>query len=536
MNTKRLILVAAVLTIIGAGFPLIVSAATVTVDPSKQGIAIDGFGGFGSMTPWWNNGPYYNDQFLSLLIDSLGLTLLRTELYPSDPNDAKNDQTNLYTRQIPYLKAIMQKAQASSEPLKVFASIWSPPARFKTGNNTTGGSMIVDSISAYGKYLVDYVRRFRQDAGYDLYALSPQNEPQLCTGYNSMCPTPAVMGRIVVGVAAQFKQANLPCWIHYCDGIPWGSMDWQGSVVEVVDSNRTADSIGDIMSMHYSGGTVAETAGDYGCLWNLAQGQTGCAGWQNHRHLNIGRKSRMWNSEFGGQFDSWNETTVDELGGQPGGAFTFATNLFMCLQYNFNAVVYWQISEPSSGGSGDHYVLFHSSKGVSTPGPLFRVAQTVYRHLRPGAVKIGCTVGAADSANVWAVAYKHPTRNTLTIVLLNRSNAQQAVTLAGPGLPQSMDIYQTSPTQNHAKVGTVGPSGTVQLPVKSITTLYGVSATSIVRPDAVTAAARPAVHAISIRRWMVDGRDIKGAGPSRSGIIVEIRAGQNAAPRTYVID
>jgi hypothetical protein len=99
-----------------------------------------------------------------------------------------------------------------------------------------------------------------------------------------------------------------------------------------------------------------------------------------------------------------------------------------------------------------------------------------------------------------------------------------------------MDIYQTSPTQNHAKVGTVGPSGTVQLPVKSITTLFGVSATLIVRPDAVTAADRPAVHAISIRRWTIDGREIKGAGPSRPGIIVEIRAGQNAAPRTYVID
>jgi O-glycosyl hydrolase len=440
------------------------------------------------VTPWWKNGLFYNDQFLNLLIDSLGLALLRTELYPQP------DQTGMYTKQIPYLRAIKAKAQASGEPLTVFASIRSPPSRMKTGGSTTSGNMIADSIDSYGRYCVDYVRRFNTDMGYDLYALSPQNEPQLCTGYNSMCPSPELMGRIVVGVANQFKQANLPCWIHYADGIPWGAMDWQGVVVQAVDSNRIADSIADIMSMHYSEGgpvsatTVSKNDEYFGCLWNFAQGGIGCQGWQHHRSMNIGKKSRMWNTEFGGQFDSWTETYGAEGGSQAGGAWTFATNLFMCLKYNFNAVVYWQLSEPGGANppaANDHYVLFHTpangASSVSVPGPLFRVAQTVYRHVRPGAMKVECT--SSDSANVWAVAYRQATQNTVTIVLLNRSSSQQTVTLAGNGLPASMDIYQTSPSQNHVKVGTVGPTGTVTLPVKSITTLCNIPTVSV-RPVA----------------------------------------------------
>jgi O-glycosyl hydrolase len=206
------------------------SAATITVNTSVRTVTvlgvnsvtqtIDGFGVFGSMHPWWDgNIAYYNDAFLSLYIDSLGLTLLRTELYPQP------DQTTLYTQQIPYLRAIMAKANASHEPLKVFASIWSPPGNMKTSGSATGGRLLADSINAYGVYVANYVKRFNTDMGYNLYAVSPQNEPALCTAYNSACYSPDSFAPVVISVAHQIKNQNIPVWIHYSDNIPWGYSD-----------------------------------------------------------------------------------------------------------------------------------------------------------------------------------------------------------------------------------------------------------------------------------------------------------------------
>lgn len=114
--------------------------ATVTVTPAQQYQTFEGVGGFGGMHPWWTNGPFYNPSWVRLLIDTLGLTIIRTELYP------RPDQNDMFIKQIPYLRALKAHADSMGEPLKFIGSVWTPPASMKDNNNTTGGSLTLSKI------------------------------------------------------------------------------------------------------------------------------------------------------------------------------------------------------------------------------------------------------------------------------------------------------------------------------------------------------------------------------------------------------
>jgi len=465
------------------------NAAQVTINPATTYQTIDGLGGFGGMQPWWNSPPYYNQLFLNVLIDSLGLTILRTELYPKGPacgSGSGENQVSMWTRQAPYLKALRQKAEASGEPLKFMGSVWSPPGGWKSDGSCVGGYLLPAHHNDYAQYLMDYASEFQDSVGAALYVISPQNEPGFCFGYNSSCQLPADFSPQVIAIANYWATHQFTIPLSYADIVWWP--DWLGQCVSWVCQNRVADSVCSILSIHYSGGPddIAGTReGDSLC------GQM-AAGYTDYRTVNRGKKSRLWNTEFGGQFSSWNESQVDEGGNTPGAAWTFARNLYLCLYFNFNAVVYWQLCEPPhSNANGDHYSLFYSnpSAGTLQLGPLFRVAQQFYRFIRPGMVRVGAS---SNDAEVWTVAFTNASSGAFTVVALNTGAAQKTLTLAGTGLPSTLNVRQTSPSQNFADLGTVASNGSVTLPSRSVTTLYALGTTPVIpQPRATAAPAAP---------------------------------------------
>jgi hypothetical protein len=239
------------------------------------------------------------------------------------------------------------------------------------------------------------------------------------------------------------------------------------------------------MSMHYTEPAEVDLGSDpndpnrNAFYWlNLqSRGADTGASWQNSRHYNKGKKSRMWNTEWGGYFNAWNDNLTDETGKTPGGAWTCARSFFFTLESGFNAICYWQGCDLSSSGtpytnpgSVEHYGMMYYFNNKPNPGPIFYILKCFYRYIRPGAVRVQCL--SSDSTNVNALAFVHDSMQTVTVELINYAATQQSATINGPGLPSMMDVYQTSPTQNCVKIGIVAPGGTVVLPPQSITTLY----------------------------------------------------------------
>jgi O-glycosyl hydrolase len=124
MGSPRLLFAAVTLLLFVSASPG--NAATVTIDMDSTGQTIDGFGGFGAMRPWFGgSSTFWTDSWLNTIIDDIGMTMFRTEFSPLP------DQRHNWNKQPPYWRALKAKADTSGEPLRVIATVWTPPKQFK---------------------------------------------------------------------------------------------------------------------------------------------------------------------------------------------------------------------------------------------------------------------------------------------------------------------------------------------------------------------------------------------------------------------
>lgn len=70
---------------------------------------------------------------------------------------------------------------------RFLASVWTPPAYSKTPQNVNGGSIdnSATSFTNYAAFLSDYVKTYDLTYNIQWYAISPQNEPEVQSSYES---------------------------------------------------------------------------------------------------------------------------------------------------------------------------------------------------------------------------------------------------------------------------------------------------------------------------------------------------------------
>jgi glucuronoarabinoxylan endo-1,4-beta-xylanase len=178
-------------------------AAQITVEQGTEYQTIDGFGGFGPMKVWWDSPPYYNATWINRIVDTLGLTMLRTTVSASFEFTNDNSDPNVFSRatcnisghvsgeaegplgdHFPYYRAMKAALEARGEQLKLIASIWTPPAWMKTNNDIrNGGNLRTNMYDEFAERCVEYVKVIKDSTGIDLYGLSLQNEPAFVESY-----------------------------------------------------------------------------------------------------------------------------------------------------------------------------------------------------------------------------------------------------------------------------------------------------------------------------------------------------------------
>lgn len=454
------------------------SAATVQLDLGTTYQTIEGFGGFGGMKPFWSGGPFYNDAFLELVVDEIGMTMIRTEFYP------RPEQESNFTRQVNYLKAIKQYAGSKGEDLKFIATVWTPPKRFKTNNSTKGGSLISSKAGHYADYLVDYVKFFKQQVGTDLYALSPANEPQAEHFFNSCKYTPGELAQVIVPLCSKLKQAGLPTWVFFSDDLK-GQYQYNRAVLgEMGKRDPNAVKTANIFAHHY---------GDESYLYYGGYGQAA-----------VKYDARAWNTEFGNGPDSWDH------------AWTNAQAMYQMLNVHYSAIVFWLIGPHTNGSQSTESVCYDLKMG-----PKAYQAKAFFRYIRPGAVRVEAT---SDNDNILSLAFVHKDDKTLTVVMLNTSSSTQSVTVADDGgLPREWDVFLTGNGNNCVKKGTVAPGGSVSIPGKTIATLYNASDpldVSVGRQVVRRAVAR--AHPSTMAVFRPDGRMVRVPGRGAANMLLQV--------------
>jgi len=102
----------------------------VIVNHAQQYQTIEGFGGFGAKEVWWSSGPFYNTAWLDLVIDDLGLTILRDRIPAtfelsndnSDPASLDLSKFN-FTNRAGHHAAMVDRLRASSVGVALMSSV-----------------------------------------------------------------------------------------------------------------------------------------------------------------------------------------------------------------------------------------------------------------------------------------------------------------------------------------------------------------------------------------------------------------------------
>lgn len=427
---------------------------TVTIDPGVPHQTIDGFGGHNAANA------------VSKCANDLGLTMHRNTLNPDGTPE-------------PGWSTL--KALKNAGVKKFITSIWSPPAGMKTNNKTAGGGHLkASSRGAYADYLIKYIKDFKRNVGIDLYAISPQNEPDFSQYYHSCVYTAVEMRDFMKVLSPKLEAAGLNTKVFIPEDMAKAYARVRGYWEATHQDPVAAKSVQRLAVHGYAGdGITADSPGasNWRALFNLAD--------------KYGKG--LWMTETSG-YEGWE------------GAFKLAVDMFGALKHgNLAGWVWWRLIRTANWQDRNKCLL----TGANSPTPKYFTSKNYFRYIRPGAVHVETT---CPDTTVAAIAFVHGEQKTLTVILLNTSNTSKSVSLSGPGIPGQLKLYRSTSGENCADKGSVS-SGSINLPRQSVNTLVATNYTTPVVAVSPRRAARRIVPAAGCRYatlYSIDGRLLKG--------------------------
>ena len=417
--------------------------------PSKAAVVVDGstkyqtMRGFGAASAW--NSGVLNSIAAALFADDsaapvastashinghIGLSMLRTRIDPtgSFANEA----------------GAMTLAKGQNPNMIIWSTEWSPPAAYKNNNNVNGPganntfNSTAANSTAYANYLVNYIKTIQSTYGVTLYAVSPQNEPDWNTSYESCLWTGAqfqdfVKTYLAPAIAAAGLSTKIMITESFADNL---------SLAAPAMNDPVAAPLVSIIGGHlYGGGPFALSSGGFSHLTN----------------------QENWQTEISDVSATPNDTSMVS-------GLQEATWIHNCVvNASMNAFHHWWIvTESTTGGVADNSGLCDNK---SNPTKKFYVLGNFSKFIRPGFQRIA--IPAAPAANITCSAYASASR--LVIVAINKgtSSSSQTFTLGGGLNAASVVPWVTDPSNNlvqQAAVAVSGGSFTFNLPAQGVVT------------------------------------------------------------------
>ncbi len=451
-----------------------VDAATVSIDHAVSYQTILGFGGTGI------NGSVDD------LVNDMGLSVHRAVIEPEGGA----------------FPAFSVLAQLRQRGVSTFIAVpWSPPASMKDNNSTiNGGHLLPQYYAAFGNHLGKYVTDFKRDVGIDLYALSPQNEPRFPEPYNSCEYTKETYRDMLKVVGQTLRTGGIQTPVFLAEDMLTAFTVTPMIQWSVADP-QARQYIGAVSVHGYSDGVNPISTSDAAQAWG---GTRGIASYGAAQGLPV------WQTEMSGFHDSWyGGTTSGWQSGTKPGAWQLAQAVYTALKYGkVELFCYWVLSSYNSWDEG-YSLIWNGNKTRE-----YYVMKQFARYVRPGAVQMEVT---SDDEYVHVLAYRHPTEQTLAVVILNTSTSTKSISLNGTDIPTQLHGCRSTPSDNCVDVGMVN-RGSISLAGESILSLVasGYSPPVVAVKPSLRRAATPRPAVTGEVRVTLEGRLVPAAMSMRS--------------------
>ena len=407
----------------------------VTINPAQTHQTIEGFGS--CIIDFADSPAFYADSAMyDRIVDDLGMSMLRMSIPQEleavndddDPNHFawKNFNMHFMERRMRFAQALKRRGVT-----RFIAATWSPPEFMKTHRATVqGGHLRADMYAEYAENMAAFIIAAKQNYGIDIGSISIQNELLFIEPYKSCIYNPQQVREAVRVLMQKFKREGITTQIHLPEDMLFADR-MLNSIRPTMADPETRNFPG-----HFATHRQEEFAGVR--KWHEATKQY---------------NRQNWMTETSGHNQTWP------------GALKMAGDMHDYLVGgNMSAWLYWQIAEPHSV-----FALMDSTR----TSPKYFAAKHFYRYVRPGAVRVESQSAHLD---VRASAFRRDADGTLTMVLINRSDAAQLVqmSLSGTNLPTMYQLFRSTETEGCTPIGTFSLNQpTLTLPPRSIVTLVG---------------------------------------------------------------
>lgn len=407
----------------------------VTVDWGAVRQDIDGFGAssanFVAPLPERVMDFFYTTQ-------GIGLSLLRVQVYPDvasceadkDPGGecARSTNATVLTGELATAK------QAVARGANVWAAQWSPPAAMKENRSYMRGGKFVATPANYthlARALAGFVTEMRGH-GVPILALSPQNEPDMSTGYSSATWTPRQIHDFVPVLASALESAGAGTTkIMIAEESQWGAFVY---ATPAMNDPAVAAKIGIVAAHNYDQRNPI--------------GRPRFSNWTDQR---------LWQTEA---------SALTAYDGGMTNALMWAERIHAFFsEARVNAFHYWYLSAVPNSRRSDEAL---TNANGDVPRRTYAIGNWS-KFVRPGWHE----VDVPRQASLLVTAFQSAVRDEAAIVVVNkRSNDVTATFEIGSAIASSVTPWMTS--RDHA----LAPQAA--LPVTNGTFTYVVPAESVV--------------------------------------------------------
>jgi O-glycosyl hydrolase len=392
-----------------------------------------------------------SQNYMNYYTDDLGASAMRVGIIGNqvEPINDNNDPYVLNMDALDYTAFDFEYyRQLRESGVETFIlTSWSPPAWMKRNMSesyayadapiytTTDNILEPFYYEEFAEALLAVIKVFKSEAGIELAAIGPQNEPAFCEPYPSAVLGPQEFAQLVAVIGARFEAEGIATKLYMPEHVFYPTQYSMSQYINALKANADADNYTDIIAVHhYASDGIGEanpTYPEWTTMWNQSQ--------------SCQYPKEFWMTETFPAYSNWNSAL--SLAGAIHGALVYG---------NVGLWTLWNI-EGTLMDTGKPTASFYTSKNY-------------YKHIRPGARRIKAD---SDHNDILASSFVDYANKTLTTILINKSLSPLTVKLYGDSIPAEYEVYTTAENVNFVHQGNFAANNAIALPAQSVTTLVG---------------------------------------------------------------
>ncbi len=446
LSRPSVILIVLALAALAAGCRGSGLAQAVTVNWSSPQQTIDGFGG--SVADFTSPLTSQLADFF-FTTDGIGLSIVRTQIIP-DLADCRawmvrsgapaSDCVTVPAGATSFIGEPLAAQQAAARGVTTFiASCWSPPASMKSnGVFFQAGDFIGTSTNyaGYAKALASYPA-FMATYGISIYAISPQNEPDISQTYPSARWTAQQFHDFIPYLNSAIRSSGYSPKIMFPENSPWSS-DYAGFAAKTMTDGSVAPDVGLLAQHGYRVVSKIAAPTNYG--------------------------THVWITEDSSQSAIYDGSMADAL--------SWAQKIHNYLAVaKVNAFVWWFLSDMPGNGDGTDNSALTDFKG-NIPLRAY-ITGNWSKFVRPGWVEVSVTT----TGPLLVTAFKSADSSKAAVVIVNNGpSVSNQVFNVGTQMGTSVIPWITSASRSleaEGRVPVINGSITYTIPAASVVTFAG---------------------------------------------------------------